>query len=183
MIEMLDEDARILADLKKDLEEKIMRMEKELSSLKVLLKLVDETLSKISFIPASKLMEEEEPQQETYEFEQTFPIKSKTGEDLGTIYVGKGILKIVPKQDLSLKIPPFQSFFIERVLEEMKKKDEIAVEQKKKSPEEILEYEIKSEGDIIKEVIIRNVSEESRIREIRSSIRWTLERMMEKMSR
>lgn len=179
---MLNEDARILADLKKDLEEKIMKMEKELSSLKTLLKLVDEALSKISFMPASKLMEEE-PQQEVYEFEQIFPIKSKTGEDLGTIYVGKGIIKIVPKQDLSLKTPPFQSFFIERVLEEMKKKDEIAVEQKKKSPEEILEYEIKSEGDIIKEVIIKNVSEESRIREIRSSIRWTLERMMEKISR
>lgn len=184
---MSEEDARILADLKKDLEEKIVKMEKELASLKTLIKLVDEALSKISFMPASKLMEEEaiKPKEEVYEFEQSFPIKSKTGEDLGTIYVGRGVLKIVPRQDLglSLKTPPFQSFFIERVLEEMKKKDEIAVEQKKKDPSEILEYEVKYEGDIIREILIKNIIEESRIREIRSSIRWTLERMMEKISK
>ncbi|MEM4529427.1 MAG: hypothetical protein QXQ52_02730, partial [Candidatus Methanomethylicaceae archaeon] len=89
---MSEEDAKILADLKKDLEEKIVKMEKELASLKTLMKLVDEALSKISFMPASKLIEEEviKPQEEVHEYEQSFPIKSKTGEDLGTIYVGRG---------------------------------------------------------------------------------------------
>lgn len=183
---MSEEDAKMLADIKKELEEKIAKMEKELASLKTLMKLVDEALSKISFMPASKLIEEEiNKPQEAYEYEQTFPIKSKTGEDLGTIYVGRGVLKIVPRQDLglSLKTPPFQSFFIERVLEEMKRKDEIAVEQKKKDPSEVLEYEVKCDGDIIKEILIKNIIEESRIREIRSSIRWTLERMLEKISK
>jgi hypothetical protein len=40
-------------------------------------------------------------------------------------------------------------------------------------------YNIVREGDLIREIIIRNVDEE-RLRELKSSIRWTLEKMYEK---
>ncbi|MCC6013237.1 MAG: hypothetical protein LM593_02615 [Candidatus Verstraetearchaeota archaeon] len=183
---MSEEDVKILAELKKDLEEKIMKMEKELMLLKTSLKLVDEALAKVSFKPASKIVEEgieKKTFEETYE--EVFQIKSKSGEDLGNIYVGKNIIKIVPREDLklSIKTSPFQSFFIERVLEKMKKKDEEEVARKKKSPDEVIDYTIETDGDLIKEIIIRNVKDETRIREIRSVVRWTFERMLEKMSK
>jgi hypothetical protein len=47
----------------------------------------------------------------------------------------------------------------------------------------MIEHEIKLDGDAIREIIVRNIEEEARIRELRSSIRWTLERMMEKTPR
>ncbi len=182
---MSEEDVKNLAELKKDLEEKIMKIEKELTLLKTSLKLVDEALAKISFKPASKIIEESEEKIPEEVFEEVFQIKSKSGEDLGNIYVGKNMIKIVPRQDLGLtvKTSPFQSFFIERVLEKMKKKDEEDVIRKKKSPEEVIDYKVETDGDLIKEIIIRNISDETRIREIRSVVRWTFERMLEKTSK
>lgn len=189
-----DQETKALAELKKDLEERIARAEKELAFLRTSLKLVDEALTKVSFKPASRLVEEGQkatvemvkPQVEaTVSSEQSFPIKSKTGEDLGTFYVGKNTVRIVPRPDLglNLKTPPFQSFFLDRVIGEMKKKDEMAVDAGTKDPDSIIEYDVKCEGDTIKEITVRNVDEDSRVRELRSSIRWTFERMLEKTSR
>jgi hypothetical protein len=117
--------------------------------------------------------------------EQSFPIKSKLGDDLATMYVGQSMVRIVPRPDLgfSPKTPPFQSFFVDRVLGEMRRKDEMAVDSGAKDPSLIIDHEVRLEGDSIKEIIIRNIDEEARLREIRSSIRWTLERMLEKFKR
>jgi hypothetical protein len=41
-------------------------------------------------------------------------------------------------------------------------------------------YNIICEGDLIREIVIKNAGEE-RLRELKSSIRWTLEKMYEKM--
>ncbi|MCX8182033.1 MAG: hypothetical protein N3D12_02820 [Candidatus Methanomethyliaceae archaeon] len=191
---MSEQDTKTLAELKKDLEEKIVKAEKELAFLKTSLKLVDEALTKVSFRPASRLMEEVQkppveipkpPTEAPASQEQPFPIKSKTGEDLGTFYIGKNSVRIVPRPELglNLKTPPFQSFFLDRVIGEMRKKDEMAVDAGTKDPDSIIEYDIKCDGDTIKEITIRNIDEDSRVRELRSSIRWTFERMLEKTPR
>jgi len=203
-----------LAELKRELEERILKTEKELLYLKTSLKLVDEALASTSFKPASKLMEkpmaEPSPSYEetksrvepkipepfvpratqtqpsaTVPAEQSFPIKSKMGEDLATMFVGQSSVRIVPRHDLgfSAKTPPFQSFFVDRVLGEMRRKDEMAVDSGAKDPSLIIDHEVKLEGDSIREIVIRNIDEEARLREIRSSIRWTLERMLEKFQR
>ena len=245
---MSEEETRSLAELKKDLEERIARTERELNFLKISMGLVNEALAKGSFRPASRLMETGSrsaapaqakgepyaPQQVEEEAvilkrepavssaapsapvtlsaststptpapspaprpaptpvpaaavgpeedEQAFAIKSKLGEDLGIFYVGNGYVRVVPRSDFSFsaKTPPFQSFFIDRVLGEMHRKDEMSVEAGAKDPSSMIGHEIKREGDIIKEIVITNIDEEARIRELRSSIRWTLERMLEK---
>jgi hypothetical protein len=41
-------------------------------------------------------------------------------------------------------------------------------------------YNIVRENDLIREIIIKNVDEE-RLKELKSSIRWTFEKMYEKM--
>lgn len=212
---MSESETKNLAELKKDLEERISRAEKELNFLKASLKLVDEALTKVSFKPASRLMERPEVEaprvvaepkavepgvavapkvavepravKEVVEApppaaEQSFPIKSKTGEDLGTMYIGKTAVRIVPRSDLifSVRTPPFQSFFVDRVIGEMRRKDEMAADAGAKDPSSMIEYDIKLDGDTIKEIAVRNIDEDARVRELRSSIRWTLERMLEK---
>jgi hypothetical protein len=47
-------------------------------------------------------------------------------------------------------------------------------------PDKIFSYSIVQEGDVIREIVIRNVDAD-RLRELKSSIRWTLEKMYEKM--
>jgi hypothetical protein len=243
---------RNLAELKRDLEERIAKSEKDLALLRLSLKLVDEALVKGSFKPASKLierpaleaeappvaetrsriepkvMESTRPSQEVRQAptlaatpapvtarapaptpapamapapipaptpmpvpskeaqeEQAFPIKSKLGEDLGVFYVGPNYVRIVPRSDLdfSLKTAPFQSFFIDRVIGEMHRKDEMAVDAGAKDPSSMIAHDFKLDGDIIREILVRNIEEDARIRELRSSIRWTLERMLEKVPR
>lgn len=210
---MSEMEVKNLAEFKRELEERIVKTEKEMSYLKTSLKLVDEALASTSFKPASKLVEkpvepasayaEARPRAEArapepfahktvplpppqaVTDEQSFPIKSKMGEDLAVMYVGQSSVRIVPHRDLgfSSKTPPFQSFFIDRVLGEMKRKDEMAVDSGAKDPSLMIDHEVRLEGETIKEIIIRNIDEEARLREIRSSIRWTLERMLEKFQR
>jgi len=214
VIFMSESEVKNLAELKKELEERIQKEEKELAYLRTSLKLVDEALASTSFKPANRLVEKPvaeappayaearasvlpkvpepfiqkpppaQPQQPIQE-EQSFPVKSKMGEDLATMFVGQSSVRIVPRKDLgfSPKTPPFQSFFIDRVLGEMKRKDEMAVDSGAKDPSMMMDHEVRLEGDTIKEIIIRNIDEEARLREIRSSIRWTLERMLEKFQR
>jgi len=47
-------------------------------------------------------------------------------------------------------------------------------------PDRILSYEVIKEGDVIREIDVRNIGPD-RARELKSSIRWTLEKMYEKM--
>ncbi len=230
---MSDRETEELAELKRSLEEKVSRLEKELALSRINLKLIDEALAKVSFRPASRLVEiapkdehlqsqippvkvpaaqerpaapatepaqpvsatspqpativarsptPKEPAQEIGEGEQPFPIKSKTGEDLGTIFVGRSWVRIVPAPDLHLNVrtPPFQTFFIDRVLGEMRRKDEMAVDAGSKDPTSIIEHSLALDGETLKEIRIDNLDDDSRLREIRSSIRWTFERMLEK---
>jgi hypothetical protein len=230
VIVLSESETRDLAELKKDLEDRITRAEKELSLLRLTLRLVDEVLAKVSFKPASKLMEQQPPvapkpaaeqkmpapkpadakhlepmpaqkynepeavsktpvartnEPAIESEEQGFPIKSKSGDDLGTLYVGASSVKIVPRADLrfSARTPPFQSFFIDRVIGEMRRKDEMAVDAGSKDPMAMIEHEVVLDGEIIREITIKNIDEDARVRELRSSIRWTFERMLEKATR
>ena len=240
---MSERETEDLAELKRSLEEKVSKLEKELALCRINLRLIDEALAKVSFRPASRLVEaapkEEYPQVQAaamkpaaqerpaatatapatarppepaqaaappapaaepitgtgaarpqpakepehgFEEEQPFPIKSKTGEDLGTIFVGRSWVRIVPAPDLHLNVrtPPFQTFFIDRVLGEMRRKDEMAVDAGSKDPMSIIEHNLVLDGETLREIRISNLDDDSRLREIRSSIRWTFERMLEK---
>ena len=62
----------------------------------------------------------------------------------------------------------------------MQEKDNELVRMGELTPDKMFAYNIVREGDLIREIVIRNVDEE-RLKELKSSIRWTLEKMYEKM--
>ena len=189
-----EEELKALAELKKELEEKLARLEKEIEQIKLMLKLTDAALAAGSFKPASKLIEEAKyeaaeaapttPQQlPMEEVLQEIPLRSShTGELLAKMLVGRDFVRIIPAEDkrFSVKTPPFNTFFIERILAEMRRKDEEEVLAGLRSEDDVLYYEVKTDGDIIKEIYIVNIRDKNRVREIRSALRWTLERMLEK---
>jgi hypothetical protein len=110
-------------------------------------------------------------------------LKTVTGVHLADLYLVNESLRIVPSGELgfNIKTPPFSLFFVERILAKMKEKDSEGMRKGIISPEKVLSYDISCDGDIILEVLIRNVTP-TRVEELKSAIRWTLEKMWQKMS-
>jgi hypothetical protein len=114
--------------------------------------------------------------------ENVIPLKASNEESLAIIYVEKDSVHILPDESkhFSVNTPPFSNFLVERVLAKMQDKDSELVRLKELTPDKMFSYNIVREGEFIREIVIRNVDEE-RFRELRSSIRWTLEKMYDKM--
>ena len=85
-------------------------------------------------------------------------------------------------KNFGINTHPFISFFVERVLAKMQEKDKEDASKGKLDPEKIVSYDLKQDGNTLREITIRNVRSE-RTRELKSSIRWTLEKMYERMKR
>ncbi len=114
--------------------------------------------------------------------ENVIPLKNMNDESLALIYIEKDSIHILPDESkhFSVNTPPFGNFLVERVLTKMQDKDSELVRLKQLTPDRMFSYSIVREGDLIREIVIRNVDEE-RFKELKSSIRWTLEKMYEKM--
>jgi len=167
---------KIIAEEKKKLEEEIRKLEEELERKRVLAEALGRLLGEISFIPAKELVEEKPAVREVHE-----ELFGKRGDKLADLYIGESTLRIVPvvgKFDEG--IPPLRSFLIKRVFEEMKKKDL----ERGKSEEEAFNYTVvKDEEGMVKEIILKNVEikDEKIMRNIRNSVKWTLERILDRI--
>ena len=114
--------------------------------------------------------------------ETVIPLRTLNEEPLAIIYVDKDSLHVLPDESKSFSVntPPFSHFLVERILAKMQEKDNELVRIGQLTPDKMFAYNIVREGDLIREIVIRNVDYE-RLKELKSSIRWTLEKMYEKM--
>jgi len=178
-----------IAKLRVILEKRVETMETELDGLKTLLSLIDQTLLKDGFKRAeiSKTVQTP-PKQATQQQpsvapqKRGVPLKTVTGDILAHFYVEKDSVQITLAEDKNFDVntPPFKSFFVERVLAKMQEKDKEDAGKGKIAPEQTLSYNIKQDGSTLRQINIRNLRR-ARSRELKSSIRWTLEKMYEKM--
>ena len=92
------------------------------------------------------------------------------------IGVTAGEITITIQDGIGLRpdIPPFKTFFLDRILGEMQRRDG-------KDGSEPLEYELDQEGGVLRGITIRNYRTQGRADEIKSTARWTLLRMLEKI--
>jgi hypothetical protein len=194
-----------MAELRVLLEKRVKEMETELDGLRVLLDFVNEALVEKGFkraeimkpapiptpateeevlppAPSSTRVEVAQPQPPVLEYEQAVPIKTATGELLANLYMGEDSMRVVFAEDkqFTVDVPPFMAFLVERVLAKMQEKDREAAGTGEIAPDKILSYSIVRDGDFLREITIRNVGGD-RARELKSTIRWTLEKMYEKM--
>jgi hypothetical protein len=181
-----EEKIKKIAELRGLLEKRIESMETELEGLRVLLSLIDDMLLEKGFKRAKIVKPvptpaEAAPQPPAEEYERSIPIKTVTGDLLADLYIEDDFMRIVLAEDKGFDIntPPFMSFLVERVLAKMQEKDREAASTGEITPDKILSYNIVRDGNLIREVTIRNIRKE-RLRELKSSIRWTLEKMYEK---
>lgn len=178
------EEVKKLLEAKAKIEKRIKELEEELGYLRPALSLIDAKIAEESFKRAEVLIAPPEaPVAPAPVYKQTVPIRSKTGMLLATMNVGDNVVKIVPEESISFNVntPPFKAFFIDRVLQGMVVRDEEEVKMGRMAPDKAFSYKVNQEGDILKEILISNFNDPRRLREIQTSLRWTLERMYEKM--
>ena len=193
------EKMKALVAFKKKLEERVENLDSELKETQAMLDVVNSILlekgfkrgdiKKVTVMPEEAALPTqaaaaagEKPVQRATEPESVIPLKTVNEESLAIIYVEKQTLHILPDESkhFSVNTPPFNNFLVERVLAKMQEKDNELVRMGQLTPDKMFAYNITREGDSLREIVIKNVDEE-RLRELKSSIRWTLEKMYEKM--
>jgi len=179
------ENIKKLVAFKKKLEEKVAALESDLKELQAMLEAVNSLLLEKGFKRAEIKIEPapmEVSSPSTIERENVIPLKTFNDELLANLYVGENLLRVVPSESKAFNIntPPFTQFLVEKVFFKMQEKDNELVRSRQLSPDKVFSYEVVRDGDIIREIVIRNFDAD-RLRELKSSIRWTLEKMNEKM--
>ena len=187
------EKLKALVNFKRKLEKRIEELDAEMKEASATLEAVNSVLLEKGF-KRGDIKEVKEPKEEAppavdvtvkaekpAEPESVIPLKTMDDEPLAIIYVDKEALHILPDEskNFSVNTPPFQAFLVERVLAKMQEKDSELVRMGQLAADKMFAYNIVSEGDLIREIVIRNVDED-RLRELKSSLRWTLEKMYEK---
>jgi hypothetical protein len=193
---------RKMAELRAVLEKRVNELQTELDQLKSMLEFVNSTLLEKGFrkpeiklpppqptitpetpVPSKQAPEPpEEAKQPLMEHAQAIPIKTVTGDLLAELYTDDENMHVVLAKDkqFTADTPPFTAFLVQRVLAKMQEKDSESASQGEIPRERILSYEVVRDGDVIREINITNIGSD-RARELKSSIRWTLEKMYEKM--
>jgi hypothetical protein len=113
---------------------------------------------------------------------EVIPLKTMADETLAIMHFDKQTVHVMPQENrhFSINTPPFTNFLIEKVFAKMQEKDKELVRLGQLSPDKMFSYSINHQGDTIREITIKNVDED-RLKELKSSIRWTFEKMFEKM--
>lgn len=190
---------RKIAELRATLEKRVVELQAEVEQLRALLDFVNSTLLEKGFkkpdiragAPAPIVEEAAQPtpsqvevmaQPPRMEYAQAIPIKTATGELLANLYIDEDSMRIVLAHDKQFTVdtPPFMAFLVDRVLAKMQEKDREFAGAGEIPVDKVLSYEIVKDGDVIRELNIKNLGED-RARELKSTIRWTLEKMYEKM--
>jgi hypothetical protein len=177
-----------LADFRQRLEKRIEETSAELEELLGLLEFADAILLEKGFKRA-EVAEPAEPVAKSaapsvapvVEYESVVPLKTVTGDLLANLYTGRDSLRVIlaDNKKFNVNTPPFMQFLVERVFIKMQDKDRQAVASGELEPDKMLSFKILQDGNILKEIQVEKISED-RLRELKSSVRWTLEKMHEK---
>ena len=188
-----DEQIRKMLELKETIIEKMSKYQDEIDFLQKNLDVLDVVLKGSSFTKASALAKnitkEEEPDildthEDPLEVKKQI-IDSKDGGVIANAFVTPDQVSIVLEDGIGLtpEIPPLKTFFIERIIGEMKKIDDVDVRDGKINKESVIDCIINKNGSAIREIIIKNYRQKERIDEIINTATWSLTRMVENSSK
>ena len=176
--------------LKENLIEQIEKHQESIDMLEKNLIILDSVLKESSFTKASQLgktktvkPQKVEPSAKT---ENSIPItRGSDGKIIANAYVTPDQVSIVldDKIEISADTPPFKSFFLDRIIGEMKRKDSAEAENGKIQKESIIDYIINKNGSDIREIIIRNYRQKERVNELINTAGWSLTRMLENINK
>ncbi|HDI31685.1 MAG TPA: hypothetical protein ENF80_02605 [Thermofilum sp.] len=182
---MSGDNVKVMAEAKAYLEKRLEELSKEVEMIRLLLKVINEALSQQSFMPASELQKpveaEKKPEPLQGKLIESSVLTYRTGEELAAVEVYDTnllVIRLIAK--LSASTQPLQAFLVRKLLEPYRKKDEERVIKGEIDEDQAFRYEIIEKDGLLKEIRIYNYGDRSRLLELKSAIRWTLSKMLEK---
>ena len=197
VMQYTDEQIEKMLQLKESIVDKMAKHQEELDFLQKNLDILDVVLKGSSFTKASSLPRKSEPSVETIvekkepsvetivekkDTAESIQIKkNKDGEVIANAFVTPEKISIIMSEGIGLtdEIPPLRSFFIERIIGEMKKIDSVDVKNGKIDQSSVIDCVINKNGPAIREIIIKNYRQKERLDEIINTATWSLTRMLE----
>ena len=178
-----EEQIKKMAELKTYIENRIKELETELTNSRHILEIIDEELAEKSF----KRLEMPKPTLaiKVKEPKTMIMLKASSGTPLVNMATDKSSISITPAEGMIFDIntPPFQAFLIKKILDPMQTLDREAVSSGEIESEEAFSYNLILRDNDLKELIVKNYGDEKRLKELQTSIRWTFEKMHEKIGR
>ena len=191
-----EEQVKEIVALRENMLQQIDKHQEGIEMLEKNITLLDEFLKDSSFTKASQLeikneskMAENNEELEHVEpkhMESSIPIKrGNDGKIIANAYVTPDQVSIILDKQVIINAdtPPFKSFFLDRIIGEMKKKDSTEAENGKIQKESIIDYIINKNGTDIREIIIKNYRQKERVTELINTAGWSLTRMLENISK
>ncbi len=184
-----EEQVKEIVALRENLMKQVDKHQEGIEMLEKNITVLDGFLKDSSFVKASKLDTKIEPKEEeeiSKSVQNSIPIKrGNDGKIIANAYVTPEQVSIILDEQILINAdtPPFKSFFLDRIIGEMKKKDFVEAENGKIQKESIIDYIINKNGSDIREIIIKNYREKQRVTELINTAGWSLTRMLENISK
>ena len=192
-----EEQVKKIVALRENMLRQIDKDQEGIEMLEKNILVLDEFLKGSSFTKASQLkteiepeiiknVEESKPVEESEPVEESIPIKrGSDGKIIANAYVTPDQVSIILDEQVMINAdtPPFKSFFLDRIIGEMKKKDSVEAQNGKIQKESIIDYIINKNGVDIREIIIKNYRQKERVTELINTAGWSLTRMLENISK
>ena len=185
-MEFSEEQIKQILEVKEQISQQILKNKEEIEKLEKNLMVLNFILKKSSFTKASSLESSLRIPIKPENTETSIPItKGTEGPIIANAYVTPETVSIVLDENVELQseTPPFKSFFLDRIIGEMKKKDMADVQLGKIQNESVIDCIINKNGTQIREIIIKNYRQKERINEIINTAGWSFARMIENSAR
>jgi hypothetical protein len=162
----------------------IDRLKDMIARLEVSIESLDAQIARGSFVTADSVIPRGDtaapsaPTIETGET-QTVTIMNKAGNlELGMVETIEQTMRIIPAEHAIYDITrgAFARFFLERILGKFQQEDRHRVENGEIEWEEAFDFEVNAEDNILDEMVIRNIGDDARQKEIHNALRWALEK-------
>ncbi len=172
-----DEQIHDILKLKDHILNEIEKYKQEIEMFEKNLGILNSVLKESSFTKASDLSTKQTKSDST-----KIPLtRGSSGEIIANAYVTPTQVSIVLNDDIGLdeNTPPLKSFFIDRIIADMKRKDSSDVQRGKIQPDSVIDYVINKNGSHIREIIVKNYRQKDRVNEIINTAAWSFSRMIE----
>ena len=180
-----EEQIKDLVSWREDLVKQIDKHTQAIEILEKRLQVLDSMLKESSFTKASSI-EPEKAATEVKPAKKSIPITNgNDGKIIANAFVSPEQVEIIIEEGVGVgaDIPPFKSFFLDRIIGEMKKKDTRDVDAGKIQKESIIDYVVEKNGSDLRQIIIKNYKEKERVNEIINTAGWSLTRMLENIKK
>lgn len=172
-----DEQIHDILKIKDHILNEIEKYKQEIEMFEKNLGILNSVLKESSFTKASDLSTKQTKSDST-----KIPLtRGSSGEIIANAYVTPTQVSIVLNDDIDLdeNTPPLKSFFIDRIIADMKRKDSSDVQRGKIQPDSVIDYVINKNGSHIREIIVKNYRQKDRVNEIINTAAWSFSRMIE----